>query len=147
MVNFSHPIIGEVVALNLPVQEEVIITDGAARVLNGMREEHEDGDIDLVTCLENVQYLRKELGWRAVRMLVGYSKDGEPREIVATRDAKERFDVHRWHFSMKRFNENGGKNGRIYLPELGKLSVQDTETGIWVATPELLELTDNRTAA
>ncbi|HRJ06690.1 MAG TPA: hypothetical protein PK096_01980 [Candidatus Saccharibacteria bacterium] len=140
MVNFDHPIVAEVVALNLPVQEETIITDGAAMVLNGIREEHEDGDIDIITCLENIQYLRNELGWRAVRMLVGYSSTGERREIISTRDVAERFDVHRWHFSMQRYNATNGK-GRIYLPELGRMSVQDTKTGISVATPELIRLT------
>jgi len=135
--------IDEVAALGMPYPEEIVINHGAALVIHGIRPEHEDGDIDMATNLENNQYLEHELGFRAVRMLVGISRDGQERTVISRRDDKNRFDVHRWDFSMYRYNRTG--KGRIYLPELGAMSDQDPDTGVWVAKPELVALTKRET--
>lgn len=135
--------IDEVAALGMPYPEEIVINHGAALVIRGIRPEHESGDIDMATNLENNLYLEHELGFRAVRMLVGISRDGQERTVISRRDDKDRFDVHRWDFSMYRYNRIG--KGRMYLPELGAMSDQDTDTGIWIARPELVALTKRET--
>jgi hypothetical protein len=131
--------IDEMAALGMPYPEEVVINHGAALVVWGVRNERPDGDIDAATNLENNLYLENELGFRAVQMVVGVSKDGKERTVVSRRDENGRFDIHRWEFSMYRYNRTG--KGRIYLPELGANSVQDPETGIWVARPLLVRET------
>ncbi len=131
--------IDEMAALGVPLPEEVIINHGAALVIWGIRGERPNGDIDAATNLENNLYLEEQLGFRALQMVVGISADGKERTVVSRRDDKNRFDIHRWDFSMYRYNRHG--RGRMYLPELGSMSVQDTETGIWVAKPELVRLT------
>ncbi|GEM_PF-1336243 len=139
----NRELIEEVAALGMPYPEEIVINHGAALVIRGIRPERENGDIDMATNLENNQYLEHELGFRAVRMLVGISKEGKERTVISRRDDKDRFDIHRWDFSMYRYNRTG--KGRIYLPELGTMSDQDPETGIWVAKPELVALTKRET--
>ena len=131
--------IDEMAALKLPFPEEVIINHGASLVIWGIREEREDGDIDAATNLENNLYLENRLGFTALQMTVGFSKDGKERTVVSRRDRTNRFDIHRWDFSMYRYNRKG--RGRIYLPELGANSVQDPKTGIWVAKPHLVRET------
>ena len=131
--------IDEMAALKLPFPEEVIINHGASLVIWGIREEREDGDIDVATNLENNLYLENKLGFAALQMTVGFSKDGKERTVVSRRDSTHRFDIHRWDFSMYRYNRKG--RGRIYLPELGANSVQDSKTGIWVAKPHLVRET------
>ena len=139
MPKFEHPIIDEVAGLDLPYPEEIVINHGAALVIRGLRPEHPDGDIDFSTNLENIRYLREQLGWRAVSMNVGLKADGTMKTIIATRDPRERFDAHRWDFSMPRYRKTG--KGRIYLPEQGALSEQDDRTGIWVAKLEYVRET------
>lgn len=131
--------IDEMAALGMPIPEEVIINHGAALVIWGIRNERPNGDIDAATNLENNVYLEEQLGFTALRMIVGVSGDGKERTVISRRDEKNRFDIHRWDFSMYRYNRTG--KGRMYLPELGSMSVQDTKTGIWVATPEQVRLT------
>jgi hypothetical protein len=131
--------IDEMAALGMPIAEEVVINHGAALVIWGLRDERPNGDIDAATNLENNLYLEEQLGFTALQMLVGVSADGKERTVISRRDAKNRFDIHRWDFSMYRYNRKG--RGRMYLPELGSMSVQDNETGIWVAKPELVRLT------
>ena len=135
----NRSLIDEVARLGMPHPEEVVINHGAALVIRGIRPEHEGGDIDMATSLENNLYLEQKLGFQAVRMVVGVTEDGNERTVISRRDEAGRFDVHRWDFSMYRYNRRG--KGRIYLPELGSLSDQDDETGIWVARPELVMLT------
>lgn len=129
----------EIAALHLPYPQEVIINHGAALVARGIRLEHENGDIDVVTNLENNLYLESELGFRAVQMVVGTDSLGNDKTIISLRDDDNRFDVQRWDFSIHRHNHTG--KGRIYLTELAAMSDQDPETGIWVAKPELVLLT------
>ncbi len=143
MTTFNHHIIQEVAALKIPQPEEVVITHGSALVVRGIRPEQPGGDIDIVTSLENNLFLEKELGFLATRLTVGINQAGRPVEVITRRDTLKRFDSHRWDFSMQRYNQCG--KGRMYLPELGKLSEQDDETGIWVATPELVRLTKLQT--
>ncbi|MES2876762.1 MAG: hypothetical protein V4678_04825 [Patescibacteria group bacterium] len=131
--------IDEMAALGMPFPQEIIINHGAALAIWGIRPEHSAGDIDAATNLENNQYLEAELGFTALQMVVGTSDDGKERTVVSRRDISERFDIHRWDFSMWRYNRTG--KGRMYLPELGSMSVQDSQTGIWIATPELVRLT------
>lgn len=139
MPHFEHPIINEVVGLKLPYPEEVIINHGAALVVRGLRKEHFDGDIDFSTNLENIRYLREQLGWQAVSMNVGLKSDGTMKTILATRDVNSRFDAHRWDFSMSRYRHTS--KGRIYLPEQGARSEQDERTGIWIANLEYVRET------
>lgn len=140
MTEFTNrALIDEVAALGMPFPEEVIINHGSAMVVCGIRPENSNGDIDMATNLENNLYLERELGFRAMQMVVGISSDGKERTVVSRRDVNDRFDVHRWDFSIHRFNQTG--QGRLYLPELRSMSVQDDKTGIWVATPELVRLT------
>lgn len=131
--------IDEVAALGMPFPEEVVINHGAALVIWGVRSERPDGDIDAATSLENNLFLEQKLGFIALQMLVGISGDGKERTVVSRRDPAQRFDIHRWDFSMHRYNREG--KGRIYLPELGANSVQDAKTGIWVARPHLVRET------
>lgn len=132
-------IIDEVAALGMPSPEESVITHGGALVVWGIRPEHEDGDIDIATSLENNQFVERELGFRAMRMIVGIQADGSEQTVIARRDLKGRFDMHRWDFSPKRYQQTG--KGRLYLPELYLRSIQDEHTGIWVALPELVRET------
>ena len=131
--------IDEMAALQLPFPEEVIINHGASLVIWGIRGERPNGDIDAATNLENNLYLEEKLGFTALQMLVGFSSEGKRRTVVSRRDETGRFDIHRWDFSMHRYNRTG--RGRIYLPELGANSVQDTKTGIWVAKPQFVRQT------
>ena len=131
--------IDEVAALGMPYPEEVVINHGAALVIWGIRDERPTGDIDAATNLENNLYLEERLGFVALQMVVGTSSDGKERTVVSRRDEAGRFDIHRWDFSMYRWNRE--KRGRIYLPELGSRSMQDPATGIWVAHPELVRET------
>ena len=131
--------IDEMAALGMPIPEEIVINHGAALVVWGIRLERPGGDIDAATNLENNLYLENELGFRAVQMLVGTSRDGKPRTVVSRRDADDRFDIHRWDFSIHRYNRTG--KGRVYLPELGANSIQDPVTGIWIARPDFVRET------
>lgn len=131
--------IDEVAALGMPNPEGIVINHGAALVIHGIRAEHDDGDIDAAVDFDNIQYLENELGFRAVRMVVGISRRNQERTVISRRDDKDRFDFHRWDFSMHRYNQTG--KGRLYLPELIDMSDQDDQTGIWVARPELVRLT------
>lgn len=134
--SFVHPILSEIQGLNLPQPDQVVVNHGSAMVLHGIRSENIDGDIDLATSLENVKYLRKYLGWITVR-----SQVSPGNEMLATRDSDNnyRFDTHRWMFSPMRYKKTG--KGRIGLDELIKRSIQDVETGIWVATTNLISET------
>ena len=131
--------IDEVAALGMPYPEEVVINHGAALVIWGIRDERPTGDIDAATNLENNLYLEERLGFVALQMVVGTSRDGKERTVVSRRDEAGRFDIHRWDFSMYRYNRTG--KGRIYLPELGANSAQDSQTGIWVAKPQFVRET------
>jgi len=139
MAQFDHLIIDEVAALKLPRPEEIVINHGGALVVRGLRLEHIWGDIDFATSLENIQYLREELGWRATAQVVGIKPDGTERTITATHDSRRRFDAHRWTFSVPRYQRSG--KGRIYLPEQIERSDQDDVTGICVASLELVRET------
>lgn len=128
----------EVKALGMPFPEEVILTDGISEVIWGLRDEREDGDIDWGTTLENNLYLQEKKKFRAEQVFVGVSKDGIRRTIIARRDAQNRYDSHRWHFSTHRYNREG--MGRIYVAELGAMSVADPVTKIRVLLPQHLPL-------
>jgi hypothetical protein len=128
----------EVAALGMPFPEDVILTDGITEVIWGMREENPEGDIDWATVLENNLYLEEEKGFRTERMEVGISKDGIKRTIVARRDENNRYDSHRWHFSMTRWNRTS--KGRLYIAELGAMSVADPKTNIRVLLPQYIPL-------
>ena len=134
MPRFDHPILEEVASLGPPRPDEIVINHGAALVVRGIRSEHEIGDIDFSTSLENITFLREELGWRAVSMVVGVKRDGSDMTMIATRDQMDRFDAHRWDFSPPRYARTG--KGRIYLPEQLERAEQDERTGIYVATLE-----------
>ncbi|MCB9819920.1 hypothetical protein H6796_01295 [Candidatus Nomurabacteria bacterium] len=136
---YDRKIIDEVAELGLPHPEDVVINHGSALVIRGIRPERDGGDIDACTCLENNLYAQHELGFRAVSMSVGVSFDSVERTVIARRDEADRFDLHRWDFSMHKYDRTG--RGRIYLPELKEQSDQDGETGIWVARPEMVLLT------
>lgn len=135
----ERSILDEVAALDFPRPDNVVINHGAALVTREIRPEHEDGDIDMATDLENIHYLEKMLGFVATRQTVGMSKDGTKRTIMVRHDAERRFDVHRWDFSLFLYNQTG--KGRLGLDRLTEYSDQDDETGIWVARPELVLLT------
>lgn len=124
-------IINEVAALRLPDPNSVVINHGAALVIRGVRVEHPDGDIDIATSLENIQYLR-ELGWQALYKIAGHDTEGRALHVLATQDPSRRFDVHRRDFSLV-----GGLTGKrkwMSVYEQRCDSDQDPETGIWVAS-------------
>lgn len=137
MPRFKHPIVAEVAALGLPDTEQTVITHGSALVVRGIREPHEDGDIDLVTSSGNSTYLREVLGWKKIRRTTGYTDDGLPKTITQTISPDGRFDVYLWDFIPKQYQETG--KGRVYLDELiTNHSERDDHTGIWVAKPEFV---------
>lgn len=135
----TRHLLHELAELNIPYPEEVVLNHGGALVTWGVRDERPEGDIDAATNLENNLYLENELGFRAVQLTVGFSKEGKERTVVSRRDEHDRFDIHRWDFSMYRFNRTG--KGRLYLTNLATMSVQDPETGIWVLRPEFIRET------
>jgi len=143
MSRFNHPIVHEAAALTMPKPEEIVLNHGCALVIRGLRNEHPDGDIDMSTSWENIDYLRSILGWISVDLTVGETRQGLPRTINATRDSakRHRFDTHRWDYSPQRYAETG--QGRIYLDEQIALSEQDEHTGIWVAKLQLVRMTKN----
>ena len=136
---YNRAPIDEVAALGMPFPDEVIINHGAALVIWGVREERLTGDIDAATNLENNLYLEEKLGFTALRMVVGVSADGKERTVISRRDKDQRFDIHRWDFSMYEYNRTG--QGRMYLTTLATMSVQDPKTGIWVLKPAGVRLT------
>ena len=143
-MRFHHrDILNEVAELNVPRPDQLVINHGSAMVVRGIRPEHEDGDIDMAASLENISYMEQALGFVAVRKVVGTTKDGTERSVVVRHDEKRRFDVHRWDFSVLRYNATG--RGRIGLEELIENSDQDDATGIWVARPEHILLTKEQT--
>lgn len=130
--------IDEVAALRMPFPDEVMLNHGIAEVIWGIRKEHDDGDIDAATCLENNLYLESEHGFTAKQREVGKGKDKNPITIVSRHDEHDRFDFHRWDFSVHRWNRT--ERGRIYISQLGAMSVQDPVTRIHVLLPEYLPL-------
>ena len=135
----ERSVIDEVAALRVPRPDNVVINHGSALVVRGIRPEHEAGDIDMGMNMENIQYLEQTLGFVATSHVVGVGKDGTPRAIMICHDAKGRFDIHHWDFSLYLYNHTG--KGRIGLECLKEYSDQDEETGIWVVRPELVLLT------
>jgi hypothetical protein len=132
--------IEELAALGMP--KPVILNHGAAMVARGYRAERPNGDID--GCIddergENWAYLTEQLGFIAVRKVVGISnRTGKPIEVDVLQDEKERFDFHRHDWSPHRHMR--GKPGRISYAESIAMSDLDEETGIYVATKRLLLL-------
>lgn len=126
-------LLDEVAKLGLPNPSEVVLTYGTAMVTRGLRGEDTDTDIDIVTSLENRQFLLHELGFQTVTVPVNTGN------IPVIRDVHGRYDVWPWAFSHELDARTG--NGRIQLPELYTLSDQDHETGIWIASLEFIRLT------
>ncbi len=122
MTRFSHPIVQEVAALELPRPDQVVINHGSALVVRGLRDEHDDGDIDILTSEQNIHYLRDTLGWQE------YDNAGKR----AVQDDARRFDVHAW---------DAVPGGRLQLADEIERSEQDETTGIWVASLELVRET------
>ena len=112
----------EVVALQLPHPHEVVINHGSALVIRGLRDEHVDGDIDILTSARNIRYVTDVLGWESLDL------DGK----TAYRDSGGRFDMHLWDGSPRR---------RLLLADEIARSDQDETTGIWVASLELVRET------
>lgn len=115
-----------------------VLPYGSAMVTWGMRPMDTAGDIDIVATKSGNIYLEQKLGFRAVRQVVGLDSEGNEKSIIARQDDNRLFDVHRWAFSMARFKVTG--KGRMHIPELLAMSVQDDETGIYVANKEALLL-------
>lgn len=130
-------LLDEVAKLGLPNPGEVVLTYGTAMVTRGLRDEDTDTDIDIVTSLRNRQFLLRERGFHAVTVPVNTG------DSPVIRDVYGRYDVWPWAFSHELDTRKG--NGRIQLPELYTLSDQDHETGIWVASLELIRLTKLQT--
>lgn len=122
MARFDHPIVAEVASLDLPYPEQVVINHGSALVVRGLRDEHQDGDIDMLTSQRNIDYLVGELGWRAY----------EQNDRTAYRDSAGRFDVHLW---------DGTSGRRLLVADEIVRSDQDEATSIWIASLELVRET------
>ena len=139
----NRNIITEVARLNMPHPEDIVIGHGAALVIRGLRAEHTSGDIDIITCQENIDYLQQSLGFSRVSRQVSVGGGDATRTVISHHDQAERFDVHSWDFSLHRYNLTG--SGDIHLAEAKTISDQDKETGIWVAKEAYLLLTKQGT--
>jgi hypothetical protein len=132
-----HPEVFEAIqALELPEPDRAILTHGAALAVYGLRGEYEYTDIDLTASLENIQYLRRILGFTAVDNVVGKLKSGRDKVITSTtgrlRPDGPAYDVWRWDFSRAAYSQTG--RGRIMLDEVP--TVTHPDTGIRVARLE-----------
>jgi hypothetical protein len=103
----------EIVQLNLPNIEQVVLAGGGAIEVQLGRAVRQAEDIDLIVSLANWRYLRDDLRWRRV------IKDGRS----CLRSPDNRFDVWRWWWLPE--------EGRYYFPALKSASEQH-ESGFLV---------------
>lgn len=128
----TRQFIEELARLEFPDPSGVVLNHSAALATWGKIPAKEVGDIDAAISWENTQYLRRKVGWNVTRKIVGYRDNGAPIQLIITQDDDQRFDLHRWDFSAKRWQETG--QGRIYIPEMQFGGTQDAETSIYVAS-------------
>lgn len=50
--------------LELPAPADVVITHGSALVVRGLRPARAEGDIDMATTHQNIEYLARRFGWK-----------------------------------------------------------------------------------
>ena len=104
-------------ALGLPEPKRNAVTHGLALAAYGLRDVY--ADIDMTTCVENIQHLRRELGFEVVRNVVGKQANGSDKEVLSTRGAltvdgvSYAFDVWQWDFSRQEYRDT--RYGRIKL--------------------------------
>jgi len=139
---FEHPILQRVVELGAPHPEDIVITHGSALVIYGIREKNPRGDIDIVTTKQNITYLQEILGWKEVPRTIGYDKAGVPKTVSRTVSLDGEFDVYLHDFVAAWAKEQG--QGRVQLSRLKEFSEQDRATGIWVAMPQFVRLTKEK---
>lgn len=140
---FDGRLLARIAELGLPQDEEFVLTSSSALAERNVIPIEEVGDIDGVTSIENMTYLRRKVGWKAIRRTVGYNQAGRRVRVMALADQNEEFDIYPWDFSAYDYHRTG--NGRIQLPELIKFSDQDPSTGIWVARIDHVERTKRET--
>lgn len=140
---FDGQLLAKIVELGLPHTDTFVLTSSGALAERGVIPIEEVGDIDGVTSLENITYLRRKIGWKAIRRTVGYGNDGRRVRVMSIADDDGRFDIYPWDFSLLDHRQTG--NGRIQLPELIESSDQDPATGIWVARIDYVERTKRAT--
>ena len=131
--NFNHQALADVEALGLPQPDRFVINHSAALDIFGVLDRRYS-DIDAAASLANIRFLREHHAFSIERREVGSNKDGEPITILVSKDKDEKFDVHRWDFSVDLYNKTG--IGRVALNSVISYSVQDPRTGIWVARPD-----------
>ena len=138
MANFIHPALNHVKALGMPDTQNIVISDGAAMSILGVKGREKYNDIDIVTNLENVKFLRLMGEFAVDQMIIGHDKDGNPKFITRTVGKVNGidFDVFRWSFILERYNRTG--KGRVPLDELIANSERDEDTGIYVLKPECI---------
>ncbi len=130
--NFAHPIFSEVAALRLPEPDKFVINHSAALDIYGLLGRPYN-DIDAAASLRNIRFLRSEHDFSIHRKIVGYKTDRQPVEIIVSQDDDERFDIHRWDFSMQEYRRTG--LGRIALKGVISHSIQHPELRLRVAVP------------
>ena len=115
----------------LGIPDVAVVVSGEAMVAHGLRPANPDGDFDIVTTLPGNLYLEEQLGFRAVRQVIGFDKAGNQRTITARVGGPGgKVESHRWAFSAARYEITG--KGRMYIDELLELSDRDDETGLYV---------------
>jgi len=140
---FDGRILAQVAELGLPRNDEFILTDSSALAEWGVIPFDEVGDIDGVTTRENIDYLRRKIGWKIIERTVGYKQDGRRVRVTAVGDEAKVFDIHPHGFSMYDYNRTG--NGRIQPFDLIEFSTQDPATGLWVARIDYIDRTKRET--
>ena len=140
---FNGRLLSRIAELDLPHPDEFVLTSSGALAERGVIPVEDAGDIDGVASRENLAFLRRKIGWKAIRRTVGYSQAGHPVRVMMLADQSGKFDIYPWDFSFYDYHRTG--NGRIQLSELVELSDQDPVTGLWVARIDYVERTKRET--
>ena len=133
--DFDHSVFTEVADLGLPEPDKFVINHSAALAIFGLLN-RAPNDIDAAASLRNIRFLRQQHHFAIERRVVGYRSDGKPITIVVSSDEHNRFDIHRWEFSMQQYKATG--LGRIALRDIIPHTVQHPTLGIRVAIPRLV---------
>lgn len=147
MASFDHPIMQEVVGLELPCPEEVVINRAAALAVRGIVPEFDSQNETIVLTASRrvLDYLQAEQGFTSKRIVVGVSAAGMQKRLATYHSHDNRFSARAWEISMARYNKS--PDGKVFLEEQIHMADQDDKTGLHIAslaqTALLLQETGN----